>query len=182
MLPVRHFMVKVVLVGDKAVGKTSLIRRYVLDQFGDEYITTLGMKVSKKVLELNPPDGRERVSLNMNIWDIMGQGSLRELAKEAYFHGARGILAVVDVTRRDTLEGIADWIRAVKDVAGSVPMILVANKKDLEGQAAFGSADVAGAAETFRCPSFFASAKTGENVEGMFHALADLILRDRSSA
>ena len=172
----RHFMAKIVLVGDNAVGKTSLIRRYVVDQFGDEYLVTLGAKVSKKIVELDAP-AAERVSLNMNIWDIMGQASFREFAKEAFFHGARGIFAVVDMTRRPTLDGIGAWIRAVRDVAGPVPAVLGANKKDLAGSAAFRAADVTSVAETLGCPSFLTSAKTGENVEAAFLELAALVVR-----
>lgn len=178
----RHVMAKVVLVGDNAVGKTSLIRRYVVDRFGDEYLVTLGAKVSKKVVELDSPRGGARVSLNMNVWDIMGQASFRDFAKEAYFHGARGIFAVVDLTQRATLDGIGAWIRAVREVAGPVPSVLSANKTDLEEQAAFSPADVASVAQGLGCPSFLTSAKTGENVEAAFQELARRVVGASESA
>lgn len=173
----RHLMAKVTLVGDKAVGKTSLVRRYVLDQFDDRYLLTLGTKVTKKVIEVPVPEKDAVVTLDMNIWDIMGQVGFRELGKEAFFHGARGIFAVVDLTRRETLDGIGEWIRAVQDVAGSVPKILAANKRDLPGQAAFRPEDVQSAARAFGCVSFFTSARTGENVEAAFQELATRVVR-----
>ncbi len=171
----RRMMAKVVLVGDKAVGKTSLIRRYVLDQFDDRYLLTLGAKVTKKVEEVDARERNLRASVELNVWDIMGQAGFRELAKEAYFHGARGILAVVDLTRKSSLDGIAAWIKAVVDVTGPVPLVLLANKHDLTSQAMITPAQVTDAARDLKCASFLTSAKTGENVEAAFRQLASLI-------
>lgn len=177
MPEVHRVMSKVVLVGDKAVGKTSLIRRYVTDQFDDRYLLTLGAKVTKKIESIDWPDKGVHVSLELNVWDIMGQTGFRELAKEAYFHGSRGILAVVDLTRKSTLEGIGAWIDAVRDVTGPVPLVLLANKKDLAAQAALTPAQVAAAAGKLGCPSFLTSAKTGESVEAAFRDLSAQIVR-----
>lgn len=173
----RRVMAKVVLVGDKSVGKTSMIRRYVVDQFDDKYLLTLGAKVEKKVVEVDVPERDVRVELDMNIWDIMGQVGFRELAKEAYFYGARGIFAVVDLTRKETLDGVGEWIRTVEDVTGPVSIVLAANKKDLVGQAAYGPAQLADVARRLGCALLLTSAKTGENVEATFRNLANLIVR-----
>jgi len=170
-------MAKAVLVGDKAVGKTSLIRRYVLDQFDDRYLLTLGAKVTKKIEMIDLPDRDLHVSLELNVWDIMGQAGFRELAKEAYFHGSRGILAVVDLTRKSTLDQIGGWIQAVLDVTGPVPLILLANKCDLVAQAAVTPEQVAVMSKDLGCTSFQTSAKTGENVEAAFRHLSSKIVR-----
>src|SRR3989449_3200053 len=85
----RRMKTKVCLVGEAAVGKTSLVRRYVLDQFEDKYITTLGAKVSKKEMEFDVPDRDLHVQMDITIWDIMGEKGFRELLKDAYFYGAR---------------------------------------------------------------------------------------------
>jgi Ras-related protein Rab-8A len=172
-----RIMAKVVLVGDKAVGKTSLIRRYVLDQFDDRYLLTLGAKVTKKIEDVRIPERNLHAVLELNVWDIMGQAGFRELAKEAYFHGARGILAVADVTRKATLDGIDEWIQSVQDVTGPVPLVLLANKKDLTTQAAVSTAQVARKAESLGCVPFLTSAKTGENVEAAFRQLSTLLVR-----
>src|SRR2546428_898478 len=84
--------VKVCLVGEGAVGKTCLIRRFIQDQFDDRYISTLGAKVSKKEIKVDGANGG--MDVDMTIWDIMGEKGFRELLKEAYFHGAQGVLAV----------------------------------------------------------------------------------------
>src|SRR5437667_10219001 len=89
MIEPRRMKVKVCLVGEHAVWKTSLIKRYVLNEYDDRYIVTLGAKVSKKELTLNPKAG-DPVQMDMTIWDIMGSKGFRELLREAYFHGHRG--------------------------------------------------------------------------------------------
>src|SRR5256712_2100301 len=117
-MDVRRMKMKVCLVGEAAVGKTSLIRRFVLDDFDDKYIQTLGTKVSKKELQVPRPKGNDPLKVDMTIWDIMGQKGFRELLKEAYFYAARGILAVCEVTRPPTFADLAHWIEGVSSVTG----------------------------------------------------------------
>lgn len=168
----KHLKVKVALVGDKAVGKTSLIRRFVTDQFDDRYLLTLGTKVTKKVVTVPFPKEDLTVTVDMAIWDIMGQIAFRDLTKEAYFFGASGVLAVVDLTRHETLDGLSDWTSAVESVAGRVPIVLAVNKKDLEAQAAYDRRYIGSVASRIGCSFLLTSAKTGENVEVVFRALA----------
>ncbi len=165
--------VKICLVGEGAVGKTCLIRRFIHDQFDDRYISTLGAKVSKKELRIDA-DGTP-VDVDMTIWDIMGEKGFRELLKEAYFHGAQGVLAVCDATRMDTLTDLDEWVAAVVKVTGQIPVEFLANKADLKEQAAISAADLEAAAKTHNAPFLFTSAKTGENVESAFAQLAQLI-------
>jgi len=165
--------VKICLVGEGAVGKTCLIRRFIHDQFDDRYISTLGAKVSKKELVVDM-DGT-RVDVDMTIWDIMGEKGFRELLKEAYFHGAQGVLAVCDVTRIETLTDLDEWVAAVVKVTGKIPVEFLANKADLTDQRLVTPADLESAAKTHEAPFMFTSAKTGENVEHAFAELAKLI-------
>ena len=175
----RRMKIKVCLVGEAAVGKTSLIRRFVLDDFDDKYIQTLGTKVSKKEIAVPPWDGNEAVKVDMTIWDIMGQKGFRELLKEAYFYGAKGVIAVADVTRRTTLDDLDDWIEGVYSVTGKIPIQFMANKWDLKEQAELGEEEMTQATKAYDSPSFFTSAKTGENVEKAFQDLAERIARDK---
>src|SRR5437867_11822158 len=121
-MEVKRMKVKVCLVGEAAVGKTSLIRRFVLENFDDKYIQTLGTKVSKKALTSSSPDGSGELKIDMTIWDIMGQNGFRDLLKEAYFYGARGILALCDVTRRKTPEDVGDWNEGVYSEPGKISL------------------------------------------------------------
>jgi len=166
---------KVCLVGEKAVGKTSLIRRYVLNMFDDKYITTMGTKVSKKEMTIHKPSMGVTLRVDMTIWDIMGEKGFRELLKDAYFYGANGILAVCDVTRKRTLEELDDWIDSVLKVVGRIPTLIAINKVDLSEQAQFAERDIEGLAEAFDCPYVYTSAKTGSNVEEAFLLLGDLV-------
>ncbi len=169
---------KICLVGEAAVGKTSLIRRYVLDMFEDLYIATLGAKVTKKGLLLPKLDGGNDIKVNLMIWDIMGEKGFRELLKEAYFHGAQGILAVCDVTRKDTLLELSNWIDSVTKVTGEVPVRFVANKIDLKDEAQFGEDDVRELSEEIGSSYLMTSARTGDGVEQIFEEIARLIVKN----
>src|SRR2546422_11620892 len=78
---------KICLVGDKAVGKTSLIRRYTINMFDEEYLTTIGTHVTKKEARILMPEYDLLVDLGMTIWDIMAEKGFREMLKDAYFYG-----------------------------------------------------------------------------------------------
>ena len=167
----KHLKAKVCLVGNPAVGKTSLVRRYVLDSFDEKYLTTIGTKVSKKPVRVTDPSHDLDADVDLMIWDIMGQPGFREMLKDAYFFDAKGILAVADLTRKDTLEDLANWIKAVEGVTGKVPIIVAVNKADLEHEAQFTTAEAVQAAETLGADVFLTSAKTGSNVEEIFRRL-----------
>ncbi|HEX9566049.1 MAG TPA: Rab family GTPase [Thermoplasmata archaeon] len=152
---------KICLVGERGVGKSSLIRRYVLDQFDDKYVRTLGAKVEKKTMRIEVPERHAQVDINMAIWDIIGHVGFRQLLGDSFFNGAQGILAVADLTRRETLPVLTGWVEAVESIAGKVPVVLVANKADLTAQAQFGVADLAEMANTFGCTYVLTSAKNG---------------------
>src|SRR5712664_1590970 len=171
-MDVRRMKMKICLVGEAAVGKTSLIRRFVLDDFDDKYIQTLGTKVSKKELTMTHPYGDGELKVDMTIWDIMGQKGFRELLKEAYFYGARGILAVCDVTRRKTLDDLDDWIEGVYSVTGKIPIEFLGNKIDLKDQIQISEDEMTQAARAYESPFRFTSAKAGVKVEDAFQSLA----------
>jgi small GTP-binding protein len=163
----RRFIRKVCLIGDGAVGKTSLIRRFVLDVFGDDYISTFGAKVSKKVVTLGD------VELTMMIWDILGQKSGASL-HSAYYSGANGAFVVCDGTRPETLEGLNSWYQEFSRVAGKVPVIPLINKCDLPPNL---TEELLASASTVIGQDFRrTSAKTGEGVEEAFRQLGRLIV------
>ena len=87
MPTIRRMKTKLVVMGEGGVGKTSLIRRFVLDEYQDTYLHTIGTKVSK--IELTVPHGPDlEVQMDMSLFDIMGQHGFRDLIRETYFHGA----------------------------------------------------------------------------------------------
>src|SRR3989449_9802409 len=166
---------KVCLVGEKAVGKTSLVRRFVMNMFDEQYVTTIGTRVSKKEVHISMPDLAQSVQVDLMIWDIMGEKGFRELLKDAYFYGANGILAVADLTRRRTLDNLDDWIDGVEDVVGKVPILIAVNKSDLTANARFREIDIAAFAKAYHADFVLTSAKTGERVEDAFRRLGVLV-------
>jgi small GTP-binding protein len=174
---------KICLVGESAVGKTSLIRRYVLNDFDDKYITTLGAKVSKKKMEFDLPNNGVRIGMDMTIWDIMGEKGFRDLVKEAFFVGTRGVLAVCDITRYDTLKELDDWVESVFKVVGNIPVVFAVNKVDLKDEVLlmYGDTELDQASRAFDAHYLYTSAKTGENVEEAFQMLGERIVESSIS-
>jgi small GTP-binding protein len=152
------------------VGKSSLLKRFAYDQFSERYLSTLGTKVAKKSVILETPEGP--VGITLIIYDIMGQRSLRDSLKEAYFNGAQGLLAVCDLTRRDTLDELDEWVRVAKDQAGNVPIVFIGNKVDLADGIVIDESELRAEAERHGAAHFLTSAKTAANVEASFRALA----------
>ena len=184
-MPAEVIMKKVVLLGDSAVGKTSLIRRFVEDNFDDDYISTIGAKVSKKIIPTKFKD--EDWEVKLMVWDIIGSQGF-ESTQSRHIAGVNGAILVVDLTKPETLKGLEEyWIPLLKDVSGGVlPAILFAgNKNDLIEN----KADVLEmigemkALESKYCQSLetrmesgcggwlLTSAKTGVNVEKGFDSL-----------
>ena len=154
-------------MGEGAVGKTSLVRRYVLDVFSDDYIQTFGAKVTKKVLEM------EHIELTMMIWDILGQKSNSSL-HSTYYSGSNGALMVFDLTRPDTLEALPKWLDDLTKVTGKVPIVLVANKADLHKEVAQERMDAI--ASQLGSNFLYTSAKVGTGVEEAFMQLAQKMM------
>ncbi|MBE0518606.1 MAG: GTP-binding protein [Thermoplasmata archaeon] len=167
---------KICLVGDVGVGKTSMIRRYVLDVFDDKYIATIGTKVTKKEIEAKNAKTGETQKIVLLIWDIMGQPSFREVLREAYFYGAEGALAVCDLTSKESLGELRYWIKAMTSTTGEIPIVFLGNKYDLKDDVRIDSKDLEVFAMKHGAPALLTSAKTGYNVENAFATLVDMIL------
>ncbi len=165
---------KVLLLGDGAVGKTSLIRRFVVDKFSDDYITTIGTKVTKKDLRIESPGKATEVTFM--IWDVLGQKGYKNI-QESSFQGAKGALLVYDVSRPDTLRSLKEyWIPHLIEITKPIPIVLVGNKVDLTKDRARAREDLEDAMEELRVTGFLSSAKTGESVEATFACLAKAVI------
>ncbi|QTE22907.1 Rab family GTPase [Polaribacter cellanae] len=115
---------KVLLVGNFGVGKTSLIRRFVLNQFSEDYISTIGVRVSSKVVAY------ENQEIKLLIWDVAGTSGDEKIPK-AYFLGASAAMFVFDVSREETYLSIDKHLASIKELSGLQNITIVGNKKDL---------------------------------------------------
>lgn len=167
---------KIDLLGDPAVGKTSLVLRFVKNVYGDEYLKTIGTNVYTKEV---PVIGAE---VKMVIHDIMGEKRFKSVQKNA-FSGSTGAIAVADATRKDTLDSlIQDWLpRYRKLSAEGAPIILAVNKDDLEEKEITKDNVIHNASKYFNY-IFFTSAKNGKNVETAFKEIASRALHKTSKS
>lgn len=160
---------KVCLVGDFAVGKTSLAQRYVNQVFSEQYLTTIGVKIDTKEIDFD-----DKV-VKLVIWDVAGRDSLSPLNAN-YLIGAAGFIMVVDGTRRETIDYAPSLMDIVKQKLPDQPFIVLVNKADLQDKWVFTDADKR-SYQALGWNVLFTSAKTGEQVESAFQYLAEKFLQ-----
>jgi small GTP-binding protein len=155
---------KICMLGGFAVGKTSLVRRYVQSIFSDTYLTTVGVKIDKKTVEL-----ADRV-LNLILWDLAGEDDISSL-RMSYLRGSAGYVLVADGTRPATLEVALSLRRRVEADCGPLPFVLLLNKNDLKEEWAVTDAELDELRQN-GCWARSSSARTGEGVDDAFKDLA----------
>lgn len=164
----QHKTRKICLLGGEGVGKTSLVRQYVHSIFSEKYLKTIGVQIETKDVQID-----EGNLVKLVIWDLEGSENLDP--RQSYLRGAAGFIFVIDGTRSESL----DTAIRMRDFALSLfperPYVCVINKVDLDGDWTVDESRVrelcAGAHATWT-----ASAKTGANVEYLFHSIAEALL------
>ena len=159
---------KICMLGAFAVGKTSLVKRFVESIYSDKYHTTVGVKIDKKTVNAG---GQE---VNLLLWDIQGEDGVQKL-RPSYLRGASGYILVVDGTRRETLDTAYAIQQSAQQTIGLVPFVIVINKTDLTEQWALGDAAIAELTAS-GWSVYRTSAKTGQYVEEAFLTLAEKIM------
>lgn len=155
---------KICMLGAFAVGKTSLVSRFVKSMFSERYQTTVGVKIDKKLMDI---DGQQ---LNLMLWDLHGEDDYQKV-RPSYLRGSAGYLLVVDGTRPATLETVIYLQEMASGVVGDAPFIVLLNKADLKEEWSLPTE----ACEALRergWPLIYTSAKSGEGVEEAFDTLA----------
>ena len=168
---------KICLVGDFSVGKTSLIRRFVERQFKDQYLSTVGVKISRKSIEILRQETEEKDLLQLLIWDIEGQTKFKGITP-SYLQGAKGAVIVADVTRAETLTHLQDHLNLFFSINPQGFCIVALNKADL-----LSSEELTTLLDNHKyshlsqvIPTYTTSAKTGNNVDQIFQTLAHKII------
>jgi len=160
---------KICMLGAFSVGKTSLVKRFVESVFSETYLTTVGVKIDKKTVELS-----NRI-VNLILWDLAGEDDISSL-RMSYLRGSAGYLLVADGTRPSTLEVALSLRQRVEVEFGPLPFVLLLNKNDLREEWAIRDEEVEG----LRRDGWWVrptSARTGEGVDDAFGALADRVAR-----
>ena len=154
-----------VLFGNEAVGKTSLVERFVNNRFEESYLSTLGYNVyEKRMAYLN-------FTISLMIYDVGGQEKFRELRKK-YAEGANTAFIIYDVTDLNSFSNVMMWKTELNEIAGNIPFIIIGNKLDLEARRQVPTAEAMRVSSALGALSFFeTSAKTGTGVEDAFKLL-----------
>ncbi len=168
---------KICLIGDFSVGKTSLIHRFVDRQFSDKYLSTVGVKISRKSIDIGDLEQYKYHKIQLLIWDIEGSNKFKGIST-SYFQGATGAIIVGDVTRPESLENISEHMKYFSKANPQGKMIIALNKSDL--------IDIEYLEKYRQIYSFqdndnfiltySTSAKTGLNVDEIFQTLAKKLI------
>ncbi len=118
-----NYTAKILVLGDGAVGKTSLVRRYVENEFDEDYIATIGVNLKHKTID--------EFEIDMSIWDLYGQKSMSPGKHSSNYIGAEGALVVFDLARKKTFDNLPQWVDDLYDVIGRVPIVFAGNKRDI---------------------------------------------------
>jgi small GTP-binding protein len=154
------------MLGAFSVGKTSLVKRYVDSVFSETYLTTVGVKIDKKVVEL---PGR---TVNLILWDLAGEDDINAF-RMAYLRGAAGYVLVADGTRPATLDVALSLRRRVEIDHGALPFVLLLNKNDLAEQWAISDAEI----EALRTNGWWVQTSSARSGDGVDDAFMDLAIR-----
>ncbi|MHA1988446.1 MAG: Rab family GTPase [Promethearchaeota archaeon] len=166
-----EFAFKICVFGDAAVGKTSLVNHYLTNEFHENIQATLGATIHIKFIEV------ENGKITLQIWDFGGHKNFMFLIP-SYARGSSGAVFMFDLTRRESLEKLNDWLVEFSKVSRNIPLILVGNKIDLERERICTKEEALNIMKSYNFVKYIeSSAKTGENIQLVFESLVLEILK-----
>ncbi|MFX1287389.1 MAG: GTP-binding protein [Promethearchaeota archaeon] len=169
----KEYAFKLILGGDGAVGKTSMVHRYVENIFAKDYKSTIGTSIMKKECSFKDLDSTVRFI----IWDLAGQAQFKRV-RQSYLANAEAGILVYDVTNRASFENIdKNWYNETKISSPNIALILVGNKIDLKEERVVSSEEGVALSEKLKLTYIETSAKTGENINDAFTMLALQIMK-----
>ena len=171
--PLTEIRLKLLILGDSAVGKTSMLLKYTDNFFPESHLATIGIEFKTKEIKFND------YLVHLKIWDTAGQERFRAITK-SYFRGSNGVIFMYDITKKETFKNVKDWIKDSENNNFGFEKILVGNKIDLEQIREVELKDVEEWAGQKNINVLEISAKNGTNVEKCFNELIRLILENKS--
>mmetsp|Transcript_62461 Transcript_62461/g.109188 ORF Transcript_62461/g.109188 Transcript_62461/m.109188 type:complete len:222 (+) Transcript_62461:60-725(+) len=170
MTPEYDYLFKLLLIGDSGVGKSCLLLRFADDTYTESYISTIGVDFKIRTLDL------EGKTVKLQIWDTAGQERYRAVTR-SYYRGAVGALILYDVTSRDSYNNLPTWLQDAREQAWKdISIIAVGNKRDRKEDRQVSFLEASRFAQDQEILFLETSALTGENVQEVFHTLAQRIL------
>ena len=167
------YIVRLLMVGDSACGKTSLVLRFDQNVFSTKFVTTIGVDYRDKMVKI------ENTSMRLQLWDTAGQERFRSLTSN-FFGRADGFVLTYDISNRPSFDHVIGWMRDIKTRAPSdVDIVLCGNKSDLDNDRVVSYDEGKQLADEYGVEFFETSALTGSNVEDMFTNLATTIKHKR---
>ena len=164
---------KILILGDSSVGKTSLLLQYADGYFPTVYVATIGVEYKIKPINING------TNLNLQIWDTAGQERFRSITQN-FMKGADGIIYVYDITNKQSFDNLRTWIRESEETTEGFKKIIVGNKSDLEAERIVQKESLKKFCDDRHLTGLEASAKSGTNVKEIFENLTKMIVGDRT--
>ena len=169
-----QIVLKLLLLGDSSVGKTSILLKYISNKFDESSISTVGVDYMDKIIDYN------KFKIKLQIWDTSGEEKFRTITKN-FYRNADGLLVVFDLTKKESYDHIRSWINEAKENNDKLKTILIGNKLDLKDERIV-AIDVAKQfAEKNNLKYIETSAKDGTNINESFQAIIDLLFDGKSS-
>ena len=169
-----QIVLKLLLLGDSSVGKTSILLKYISNKFDESSISTVGVDYMDKIIDYN------KFKIKLQIWDTSGEEKFRTITKN-FYRNADGLLVVFDLTKKESYNHIKSWINEAKENNDKLKTILIGNKLDLKDERIV-TIDVAKQfAEKNNLKYIETSAKDGTNINESFQAIIDLLFDGKSS-
>jgi small GTP-binding protein len=166
------FKLKIVVVGDSGVGKTNLIKRFITNEFNQNFKATIGVEFMSKTYKIN------KHLFKIEIWDTAGQERYKSITA-IYYKGSKGALIVYDTTAQSTFNNIDKWIMEIKDkTSKDIKLMIIGNKIDLKDEREVKNEEALMKADTLGIPLMETSALDATNVKEAFYDLLKEIYKD----
>ena len=171
----KKISLKILLVGDSEVGKTSLLLKYIDHVFPEEHIATIGVEYKVKFIV------KDDYNIKLQIWDTAGQERFHSITKSIY-RNTNGVLFVYDITKKNTFKNIKNWIKDTENVDKEIKGVIIGNKIDLDENREIEEDDLKELSNKKNMPALECSAKNNINVNEAFNRLIDELLKDKTES
>ena len=170
-----EFNFKICVIGDGAVGKTSLIKKFTQGSFNKDYIKTVGAQFSRYEIKVGE---NNKIRAQLFFWDIAGQQEFTFM-RPSFYKGAKATIIVYDLTREDTMRNVTKWIDNISTYCGKLPTVCFGNKSDLIDEDNFDGKEIKKIAKDCGFLEFhLTSAKTGKHIQDSFNSIINILVKN----